>query len=484
MGKEGKVQRAFKFALDPTPNQLEALSRFAGASRFAYNFALGLKRSTHRQRWALTNELVAEGVPEVEARRRVRVRTPSKPEVYRLFKELRGGPDEGPGGVAPWHGEVSTWCFQSAWIDADRAWQNWTDSFTGKRVGGRSGYPRFKKKHQSRESFRLHHKVKKPVLRLEGYRRLNLGKLGVVRLHESGKRMQRLVSSGAAVVSSVTVTRQGKRWYASVLCEVAAELRTASHRQRRNGRVDVEPGAHKLAVVTSSAAGEAVVEPPAYLRRASRRLNRAMRDLSRTQKGSKRQRRTAERVSSLYQEMARQRAGAVHQLSKSLVTNYCCVVVKPTRSAASHSANGTTYETVSYPLANITAKRSILDPVPGELRRQLNYKTSWYGSHVTVLDRGSSIRETCSVCGRRNPSQTRSEQVPHGTEDVPDSGTGASGTGDSENACGGRVSPEPHRRRGPRSSKREDADAAPPRRSNPPTSLPPWSESENGSAEQ
>ncbi|MEV7617522.1 hypothetical protein [Streptomyces sp. NPDC089799] len=31
--------------------------------------------------------------------------------------------------------------------------------------------------------------------------------------------------------------------------------------------------------------------------------------------------------------------------------------------------------------------RAVLDAAPGELRRQLTYKTSWYGSTLAVLDR-------------------------------------------------------------------------------------------------
>lgn len=48
--------------------------------------------------------------------------------------------------------------------------------------------------------------------------------------------------------------------------------------------------------------------------------------------------------------------------------------------------------------------RSILDAAPGELRRQLAYKTSWYGSHLVVIDRWAPTSKTCSMCGCVNPS--------------------------------------------------------------------------------
>ena len=50
--------------------------------------------------------------------------------------------------------------------------------------------------------------------------------------------------------------------------------------------------------------------------------------------------------------------------------------------------------------------RSILDTALGEIRRQLTYKTTWYGSSLHVVDRWYPSSQTCSACGRRNPSLT------------------------------------------------------------------------------
>jgi putative transposase len=490
-----EVLRAFKFALDPTPSQIETLSRYAGASRLAYNFALGMKRAAHQQWRGLVEQLIAQGVQEKDARRHARIRIPTKPGVYKVFNELRGGPDQGPGGLAPWHDEVATWCFQSAWMDADQAWKNWMDSLTGQRAGRRVGYPRFKKKNRSRDSFRLHHTVSKPTLRLEGYRRLNLGKLGTVRLHESGKRMHRLITSGSAVVQSVTVSRGGSRWYASVLCKVQTDLPGPTRRQRHASRVGVDLGVHHLAALSQPVNGQVLIENPRHLRNATRRLTKAQRALSRTQKGSARRRKAAARVGKLHHAVALQRATTLHTLTKRLATSFETVAVEDLNvSGMTRSASGT----VDSPGSNVKAKaglnRSVLDAAPAELRRQLAYKTSWYGSRLAVLDRWFPSSKTCSTCGWRNPSQTLADRtfacaecglrldrdlnaarnIAAHAEIVP-TGTGAPGRGDSSNTRGGRVSPGLSRESGQRSSKREDAAAregpAPPRRSNPSTSL-------------
>jgi putative transposase len=46
---EVKIKKAFKFRLDLTPEQNERFRQFAGASRFAYNYALGRKKTLHHE---------------------------------------------------------------------------------------------------------------------------------------------------------------------------------------------------------------------------------------------------------------------------------------------------------------------------------------------------------------------------------------------------------------------------------------------------
>ncbi|WP_344093003.1 RNA-guided endonuclease TnpB family protein, partial [Nocardiopsis composta] len=375
------VLRAFKFALDPTPAQREKFSRCAGAARLAYNFALGRKQEAHRQREALIAHLRSQGMEQDEAKARVKIKIPGKQQVYELFQELRGGPGQGPGGIAPWHREVLSHCFQSAWIDADQAWKNWSDSVAGRRAGPPVGYPRFKKKNRSRDSFRLYHAVGAPTFRLESYRRLHLGsRLGTVRLHDSGKRMHRLIASGAAVVKSVTISCGGQRWYASVLCRVATDLPAPTRRQRQNGRVGVDVGGKHLAALSQPLQGRELIDNPRHLRRAARRLKKAQRALSRTRKGSARRRRAVARVGRLHHAVAQQRATALHTLSKGLATTFSCVAIEDLNVAGmTRSARGTAQKPGSKVRAKAGLNRSVLDAAPGELRRQLQYKMSRAG---------------------------------------------------------------------------------------------------------
>jgi putative transposase len=44
-------------------------------------------------------------------------------------------------------------------------------------------------------------------------------------------------------------------------------------------------------------------------------------------------------------------------------------------------------------------RRGLSDSALGEHRRQLAYKTRWYGSHLTLADRWYPSSKTCHVCG-------------------------------------------------------------------------------------
>lgn len=420
-----EVLRAFRFTLDPTRAQTEALSRHAGAARWAFNHALALKVAAHRQWRCEVQALVDQGVAEDMARKRVRVPVPTKPAIQKQLNRVKGDsrvqnyPEGalGPARPCPWWHEVNTFAFQSAFIDADTAWKNWLTSLRGTRAGRRVGYPRFKKKGRCRDSFRLHHDVKRPGIRLVGYRRLRLPTVGEVRLHDSGKRLARLIDRGEAVVQSVTVARGGHRWYASVLCKVTQHLpEKPTHRQRERGRVGVDLGVKRLATLSKPLTDDAslFLANPRHIRRAEKRLVKAQRALARTQKGSARREKAKRRVGRLHHEVTLRRDSALHAVTKKLATAFAVVAVEDLNVAGmTRSARGTLDSPGKRVRQKAGLNRAVLDVAPGEFRRQLAYKTTWYGSQLAVLDRWWPSSKTCSNCGWQNPRLTLTDRTFH-----------------------------------------------------------------------
>lgn len=414
-----EILRAYRFALDPTKAQLETLARHAGAARWAFNHALAAKVSAHEEWRTQVAALVEQGVPEAKARKKVRVPIPAKPTIQKALNQIKGDSRIGAEGLCPWWHEVNTYAFQSAFIDADQAWKNWLDSLSGKRSGRRVGYPRFKKKGRTRASFRLHHNVKSPGIRLVGYRRLRLPRIGEIRLHGSGRELARAVQRGKAVIQSVTVAREGHRWYASVFCKTVTDVwAKPTKRQATRGTVGVDLGVKYLAALSQPlvAAEETTlfVANPRHVKTAKHQLVKAQRALCRTQKGSARREKARRRVARLHHKLAQRRAGVLHELTKRLATGFEVVAVEDLNVAGmTRSSKGTIEKPGRRVRQKAGLNRAILDAAPGELRRQLTYKTYWYGSRLAVLDRWFPSSKTCSNCGWQNPSLTLSDRTFH-----------------------------------------------------------------------
>lgn len=490
-----EVLKAYTFTLDPTASQLETFARHAGTARWAFNHALAAKVAAHKLWRAEVDELVATGVPEAEARKKVRIPTPTKFGIQKALNAAKGDSRKGEDGLCPWFHEVSSRVFLSAFDNADRAWKNWLDSLSGKRAGRRVGYPRFKKKGRSRDSFRLTHEAKKPVIRLSGYRRLNLPKIGEIRLHDSGKRLSRLVQRGQAEVRSVTISRGGHRWYASVLCKVLVDVpEKPTRRQVERGSVGVDLGVKCLAALSKPLTDDPsslTVANPRHLRKATKQLVKAQRALSRTEKGSARREKARRRVARTHHAVAVRREAALHQITKRLVTRFTVIAIEDLNVAGmTSSSRGTVEAPGSKVRQKAGLNRSILDASPGEFRRQLTYKTPWYGSRLAVLDRWFPSSKTCSMCGWRNPSLTLADRTFHcdNCETVIDRDVNAARNierhavlvdvpvacdrreTDDKNARGASVRPATPRGRGRGALKREDTGppgSVPPQRSDP-----------------
>ena len=109
----------YRYRIDPTPGQRQALARAFGCARVVYNDALA-----ERQRAFAAGEKLSDS----EVQRRVVTLAKKTPE-------------------RAWLAEVASVALVQACQDARRAYRNWFDSRSGKRKGRRVGQPRFRTKH-------------------------------------------------------------------------------------------------------------------------------------------------------------------------------------------------------------------------------------------------------------------------------------------------------------------------------------------------
>jgi hypothetical protein len=164
--------------------------------------------------------------------------TPVVPwSAYSLRKLWNQAKDE----IAPWWGENSKEAYASGVANLATALGNWNASRTGTRRGRKVRFPRFKGKRHGMScrfttgAFGL----------AEGDRRhVKLPRIGLVRTHESTRKLARHIERGTARIRSATVTHQGGRWFCSFSVEIErhdrspariARLHTAVANARRDG---------------------------------------------------------------------------------------------------------------------------------------------------------------------------------------------------------------------------------------------------------
>jgi putative transposase len=109
------------------------------------------------------------------------------------------------------------------------------------------------------------------------------------------------------------------------------------------------------------------------LQHAQARLKLANQAYSRTKRGSNGRAKAARRLGRIHARVAALRKALLHEITEDL-----------------HAAGM---------VKNRGLARAVSDAAFGELRRQLTYKTGWYGTELVVADRWFPSSKTCSGCG-------------------------------------------------------------------------------------
>ena len=117
-------------------------------------------------------------------------------------------------------------------------------------------------------------------------------------------------------------------------------------------------------------------------------------------RGSKRWARTAARIGRIHARAADLRRDALHQATTRLAQRHQVVVVENLNVA------GMSRRKPGAGRGGRGLNRAIADAAPGEVRRQLGYKTAWYGSQL--VGRGPVVPQLEDLLGlRRGESQAR-----------------------------------------------------------------------------
>jgi putative transposase len=250
------------------------------------------------------------------------------------------------------------------------------------------GFPTWKKKGRARDSCRF---TTGQIKVLTDRKHVQLPRLGVLKTHESTRKLARRLEQGTARILAATVTRTADRWFVSFDVEVERAIPTGNG---KTSVVGVDVGIRHLAVLST---GAPPIPNPRALERSLRSLRRTGRELSRRKPGSARRDRTRRRLARVHARTANVRREALHHLTTELANRYGIVVVEQLRMAGM--------------MRNRPLARALTDSGMAQLRCLLAYKTSWYGSRLIVADPFYPSSKTCSTCGWLKAKFTLSERT-------------------------------------------------------------------------
>lgn len=338
--------RGYQVELDPNNFQRTAFRRYAGAARFVWNWALGECIRDYEEKKAAD----LEGV---------KVKGTLMPydldshlPVLKVTTHL-------------WMADISAQVLKVPLRQLQKTYQTF---FKNIREGKNPGFPKFKRKEFCRTSFQF------PQYTTLTSSSIKLPKIGRVRLKE------RDYIPTDRPVKTVTIFERAGRWYASVLIEDVEPTQVDS---LLNLVIGIDLGVKTLATLSDGT----LYENPKHLEASQKSLKKLSRRLSRQKKGSNRRAKTKARLARVHARVANQRLDAIHKMTSEVVkTKRPSVIVIEDLNVKGMTKN--------HRLARAVSGASF-----GEIRRQLTYKTSWYGVRLIVADRFFPSSKICSGCG-------------------------------------------------------------------------------------
>ncbi len=336
------ISRAYKTEIKPNNKQRTLLEKSAGVARFAYNLGLSERINLY--------DTEKKSLTAIDQHKSLCAR---KKEEF------------------PWMYEVSKCAPQLALVDLEKAFKNF---FRGLKKGIKVGFPKFKSKHKDPPAFHLDNNSFYVTEKT-----IKLAKIGTVRLKEIN-----YIPTKNVKYISLAVSKVAGKWFVSINCEI--DILDIINKPESILGIDV--GLKTLATCSNGQ----IFKNHKYLWKSKKRLAHAQKNLARkkfdkkTKKSSNNRCKSKLKVQKIYNRISNQRKDAIHKMTTILVRT------KP-RYIALEDLN------VSGMMKNHKLAGAISDASFAEIKRQLTYKTAWYGGGVLEIDRFYPSSKLCRICG-------------------------------------------------------------------------------------
>ena len=279
----------------------------------------------------------------------------------------------------PFLKEVDSLALANVQLHLEKAYKNF---FREPRIG----FPRFKSKHHSRNSYTTN-LVNGNIL-VES-KRIRLPKLKWIAMkkHREPAEDFRL--------KSVTVSMEPSgKYFASLLYEgYSCENQAAEPYYSTAKILGIDYAMQGMAVFSE----KIETEEAGFFRKNEKRLAREQRKLSRCVRGSHNYELQKKKVARCHEKIRNQRRDYLHKLSRKIADNYDAVAVEDIdmKAMGQHLHFG----------------KSVQDNGYGMFREMLDYKLAWKGKKMVKVDRFFPSSKKCCKCGRIKKELKLSERV-------------------------------------------------------------------------
>lgn len=338
------MNRAYKFRIYPTKEQEQMIVKTFGCCRFLYN------------------KMLEDKIQEYQKTKKQKRTTPA------MYKK-----------EYPWLKEVDSLALANVQLHLECAYKAF---FRDPKIG----YPRFKSKHGSRQSYTTNV--------VNGNIRLTEKHLKLPKMPEICIRKHREIPEEYRL-KSVTISREATgKYYASLLYEYdVCENQAAEEKKKMEEILGIDYAMNGMAVLSD---GTCCKYPGAY-RRSEWKLTREQRRLSHCQKGSSNYRKQKRKVALCHEKMRNQRKDFHHKLSHKLAERYDAVSVEDLDMRAMSQC--------------LKLGKGVMDNGYGQFRELLAYKLEERGKKLVKVERFYPSSKRCSVCGKVKKELVLSERI-------------------------------------------------------------------------
>ena len=337
---------AYRFRIYPTEEQKIFLGKTFGCCRFLYN------------------QMLNDKIQEYEKTKKMLKNTPA------MYKK-----------EYPFLKEVDSLALANVQLHLEKAYKNF---FRDSKIG----FPRFKSKHHSRNSYTTN--VVNGNILVE-CKRIRLPKLKWIVMKKHREPAEGLC------LKSVTVSLEPSgKYFASLLYEGYS---------CENQAAELDYSTAKILGIDYAMQGMAVfsekieTEEAGFFRKNEKRLAREQRKLSRCVRGSHNYELQKKKIAKCHEKIRNQRRDYLHKLSRKIADGYDAVAVEDIDMKAMSQC--------------LHFGKSVQDNGYGMFREMLDYKLVWKGKKMVKVDRFFPSSKKCCQCGRIKKELKLSERVYH-----------------------------------------------------------------------